>query len=64
VQPALGQAGGELRLAVLPVVQPADVGGGDGDERGVPGEGLVQANLVQLAAQRAGRAGARRSGQR
>ena len=42
MQPALGQAGGELRLTVFAVVQPADAGRGDGDERGVAGQRLLQ----------------------
>ena len=50
VQPALHDAGGELRFAVLPVVERGDGGRGDYGECGVASEALVAADPLKLLA--------------
>ena len=54
MQPAFDQPGCQLRRAVLPVGELADVGRCYHDERGVAAEGLLQAHPVQLIAHIAG----------
>ena len=54
VQSALDEAGGELGLAVLAVVERAHVGRADHDERRVAREALVEGDAVELAPQLAG----------
>ena len=48
MESAFDQAGGELCLAVLPVVDRSDVGGADHHEGRVPSEPLIKAHPVQL----------------
>ena len=62
VQAALDEAGGELGLAVLAVVERAHVGGADHDERGVARQALVEGDAVELAPQLAGADGRREIG--
>ena len=50
MQPALHNAGRELHLAVLPVVNSTKVSRGDDDEGGVASEALVAADTVELLA--------------
>ena len=53
MQPAFGQPGGQLRVPVHRIAEAFYLRGGDGDERGVAAQRLVQAHPVQLVPQRA-----------
>ncbi len=59
VQPPLGQPRRQLRLAVVPVVEPVQPGRRDDHERGVVRQALAQAHPAQLGAQLPGPRGSR-----
>src|SRR5439155_10702245 len=57
MQPAFDQAGSEVRLAVLPVVERTDVRRGDHDEGRVASEPCLPTHAVELFAHRAAAGG-------